>query len=301
MNRYEVSYLGKPFMLYGDSVEQVCTKYKDMIDDGCEVKLLDYPESVFDKLTQYELINTKETDKQIHELRKIKTDVGNVVFKIGKDKSDNRYFDLVTYRRLSGKLVHPCLKSVCSANDFIERYCQEIPIKKTGYTVTLKEVKKIAGKSIGKVDGYTIWQDADNYVYFGRSADWGKKIKEIYKDLLPYKDTAIFVKYRSGLYNDTHYKWFKSQDRFNEFWQTESANTPAYAATPTYDILSTKFCAVPIEDRKLIARLSYLNFKRELAEGEHIETIARNWYWQNKHMFGDDETDFLKKIIEKIT
>lgn len=300
MNRYEVSYLGKPFMLYGDSAEYIGNKYKDMIDEGCEIKLLDYPKSLFDILTQPELVSSNETDKQIHELRKVKTDVGDIVYKLGKDKSDDRYFDLVTYRRTSGKLVMPCLKSICSANEFIDRYFRDVPIKKTGYVVTHREIKKLANKSIGKVDGYTIWRDSDGYVYFGLSSDWGKKAKEFYKQFLPFKDTAICVKYCSGIYNESHTKWFKTKDDFDIFWKQECANTPSFAATPRYEILPYKVCTTPIEDRKLIYRLSYLNIERELSEGERIETIARNWYWQNRTMSHNDETDFLKKIIELI-
>lgn len=300
MNRYEVSYLGKPFMLYGVSESQVLQEYKDMIDKGSNIRLPEYPKSTFDKLTQCELVATKETEKEIHELRKVKTDVGNILFRIGKDKNDGRYFDLVTYRRTSGKLVMPCLKSVCNAAEFIERYCQYTPIKKSGFVISPKEIKKIAKKSLGKVQNHSIWRDSDGYVYFGYNADWGKRVKDFYNKFMPYKDTAVKIRYCSGLYGGYTIKWFTSMDEFNKFWIVECANTPYYAATPKYEVLAEKFCITPVEDRKLIGRLSYLNIERELAEGEQINIIARNWYQQNKHMFRCDETDFLEKVIKLI-
>lgn len=47
MKRWQVTYLGEPFMLYGDTAEQVKDKYLDTMDEGSDITSLPYPQELF--------------------------------------------------------------------------------------------------------------------------------------------------------------------------------------------------------------------------------------------------------------
>lgn len=175
MNRWEVETNdGKPLMLYGNSVEEIMSKYGDLV--AKVVRICTYPQELFNKLTALPVIHR---DNKGREYREVNLGCGYCTYRISKDEADGRYYDLVQYRRNGGRVVEPCLWSTCSASEFAELYLKPVPEKKCGWLFSVKEVKKLCGKSLFKVGAITVWRDADGYYYIGDSREWGKRKKKM--------------------------------------------------------------------------------------------------------------------------
>lgn len=295
MKRWQVTYLGKPFMLYGNSVEEVKQKYSSVIDKGSDIKPLPYPKELFDRLTTLPI---RHRDNKGREYREVNLGWNYCTYRISKDETDGQYYDLVQYRINGGRLIEPCLWSTCTAQEFADMYLKPVPDKKCGWLFSLKEVKKLCGKAVCKVDGYTVWGDADGYYYIGCNIDWSKNRKEEYKAMSPNRDTAICVSFTEGEYGGYKCKWFESEDKWKEYWNKITAEQPTYSRTLDYEILKHGYCKLPVEDRKLICRLKYMNLERELCT-EHIDMVTQHWARYNECFITNSE-DLFKKIIKKI-
>lgn len=293
MNRWEVETAdGKPLMLYGNSAEEIMSKYGDLV--AKVVRICTYPQELFDKLTA---LPVRHRDSKGREYREVNLGCGYCTYRISKDKSDGRYYDLVQYRRNGGRVVESCLWSTCSASEFAELYLKPVPEKKCGWLFSVKEVKKLCGKSLFKVGAITVWRDVDGYYYIGDSREWGKRKKEEYAAMHPYAKTAVLISFTEGLYGNMRRKWFESEEDWLEYWRKITAEQPSYAATLRYEILKRGYRKLPVEDRKLICRLSYLNIEREL-RFEQVDTVARWWAKYNKQFLEGE--DLLRKIVQKV-
>lgn len=292
MKRFQVTYLGKPFMLYGNSEAEVRSKYSTTMDENSECVLLEYPKELFDKITSCDL--TASCQHNENEVREYYLK-GNCQFRISKDVRDGCYYDLIQYRKIypqNGMPKH-CLWSVCTAQEFLDRYFKEVPIKETGYVVTPKEIKKIA-KLLFKSEGYSIWADKDGYFYFGYNHDWGKRAKDEYDRVHPYADTAVLVWWQDS---DCKYKkkWFTSWEEFERLHPRDINKLPP-------EIKKRGYKALPVMDRKLICRLAYCDIERELAEGTPSYFIAKDWIELNKRCFKNpySEIGFLENIVKHV-
>ena len=68
MKRWQVTYLGKPFMLYGDTAEQVKDKYSDTMDEGSDITSRPYPQELFNKLTALPIIHRDAKGREYREI-----------------------------------------------------------------------------------------------------------------------------------------------------------------------------------------------------------------------------------------
>lgn len=298
MKRWQVNYLGEPFMLYGDTAEQVKDKYSDTMDKGSDITPLPYPQELFNKLTALPIIHR---DAKGREYREINCGASYCVYRISKDESDGQYYDIVQFRRSGGRLIEPCLWGICTAQQFVDDWLREVPHKKCGNIVSLKEVKKMCGKMLFRIGKIFVWRDADGYYYVGNSWMWGKHFKEQYKNMSQHRDTAIYVWWTEGIYRKSRRSWFESEDCWQEYWNKITAEQPSYAGTLRYDIISRGYRAVPIEERKLICRLEYMNLEREL-KSEHPDFVAKMWARVNERYFENDLDceRICREIVRKI-
>lgn len=299
MKRWQVTYLGKPFMLYGNTAEEVIQKYSSTIDEGSNVTPIPYPQELFDKLTE---LPVRHRDNKGREYREINCGAGYCVYRMSKDESDGQYYDLIQYRRSGGRLIEPCLWSCCTAQEFADTWLREVPVKKCGFVMSLNEVKKLCGKIIFRIGKYHVWRDSDGYYYVGYSSEWGKHFKEEYKRMSVCRNTAVYVHWIEGVYGSNKFGWFESEDKWNEYWNKISSEQPSYAATLRYEIVKHGYKKLPVEDRKLIYRLNYMNIEREL-KYEPSDIVAQWWAKYNSGFIGDNDelfTDIVKKICENI-
>ena len=294
MKRWEVTYLDKPLLLYGNTADEVREKYTSTIDKGSDVKPLPYPKELYDKLTTLPI---RHIDKQGREYREINCGAGYCVYRMSKDESDGQYYDLIQYRRSGGRLIELCLWSCCTTQEFADMWLKEIPVKKCGFVVSLSEVKKLCGKMLFRIDKYHVWRDSDGYYYVGYSPEWGKRFKEEYKRMSAYKDTAVYVYWAEGIYGSNKSRWFESENKWIEYWNKISSEQPSHAATLRYEIIQHGYKKLPVENRKLICRLNYMNIEREL-KSESPELVAKMWA-RGQERFGDYE-DICKGIVERI-
>lgn len=144
MERWKVTYLGKPFMLYGNTAEEVMRKYSSTIDEESDIVPIPYPRELFDKLTE---LPVKHRDNKGREYREVNTGYNYCTYRISKDETDGRYYDLVQYRINSGKLVAPSLWSVCTAQEFVDMYLTPVPEKKMRLAVVFKRSEKVMWQS----------------------------------------------------------------------------------------------------------------------------------------------------------
>ena len=297
MERWKVTYLGKSFMLYGNTAEEVIRKYSSTIDKGSDVVSIPYPQELFDKLTE---LPVKHRDNKGREYREVNTGYNYCTYRISKDEADGRYYDLIQYHVNSGKLVTPSLWSACTAQEFVDMYLNPVPEKKCGWILSLKEVKKLCGKVQFKVGKVNVWKDADGYYYIGCQDDWGKSKKEEYKNMSEHRETAVRVCFTEGIYGGYKRKWFISEDAWLDYWKKISEEQPSYARTLDYTIEKRGYRKLPVEDRKLICRLRYINLERELRT-EPSEIVSQMWARYNSGFIGDNDglfTDIVKKICE---
>lgn len=297
MNRWQVTYLGKPFMLYGNTAEEVIQKYSSTIDEGSNVIPIPYPQELFDKLTE---LPVRHRDNKGREYREVNTGCNYCTYRISKDETDGRYYDLVQYRINSGRLVAPSLWSACTAQEFVNMYLKPVSEKKCGWLFSLKEVKKLCGKVQFKIGKVNVWKDADGYYYIGCQNDWSKSKKEEYKVMSEHRESAIYVSFTEGLFGGHKYRWFESEDVWCEYWDKIKSEQPSYARTLDYEIIRHGYNKLPVEDRKLICRLRYINLEREL-KTEPSDVVAKWWAKYNKQFVELVEDDELfKKIVEKV-
>lgn len=298
MKRWQVTYLGKPFMLYGNTADEVREKYASTMDRGSDITPLPYPQELFDKLTALPVIHR---DAKGREYRQINCGAGYCIYRISKDESDGQYYDMVQFRRSGGRLIEPCLWTMCTAQEFADDWLREVPHKKCGNIISLKEVKKLCGKALFRIGKINVWRDTDGYYYVGNSQLWGKVFKEEYKVMSQHRDEAVLVSWTEGAYGTHRRKWFESEDAWEMYWQEINAQQPSYAATLRYEILNRGYRKVSVEDRKLICRLEYMNIGREL-KSEPPELVARMWARHNERFF-ESESDcerILKEIVMKV-
>lgn len=299
MKRWQVTYLGEPFMLYGDTAEQVKDKYSDTMDEGSDITPLPYPQELFNKLTALPIIRR---DAKGREYREINCGASYCVYRISKDESDGQYYDIVQFRRSGGRLIEPCLWSMCTAQEFVDMYLNPVPDKRCGWLFSLKEVKKLCGKVQFKVDKVNVWKDSDGYYYIGWQSDWDKYRKEEYKIMSEHRETAVLVCFTEGIYGGYKHKWFISEDAWLDYWKKISEEQPPYARTLDYTIKKRGYRKSPVEDRKLICRLRYINLEREL-QTEPPDVVSQMWARYNSGFIGDNDglfTDIVKKICEKL-
>lgn len=294
MKRWQVTYLGKPFMLYGSTAEEVRQKYSSTIDNGSDIIPLPYPQELFDRLTELPIVHR---DNKGREYREVNIGCNYCTYRISKDETDGRYYDLVQYRINGGRLIAPALWSTCTAHEFVDMYLKPVPDKKCGWLFSLKEVKKLCGKAICKVYGYTVWKDTDGYYYIGCNINWNKNRKEEYKTISPYKDTAVLVGFTEGMHGEYKQRWFENEDKWNEYWRKITIEQASCARTLNYEILNHGYYKLSVEDRKLICRLRYMNLEREL-KTEPSDIVAQWWAKYNRQ-FVEDERLF-EKIVEKV-
>lgn len=294
MKRWQVTYLGKPFMLYGNSAEEVKQKYSSAIDKGSDIVPLPYPQELFDRLTE---LPVRYKDKTGREYREVNLGCNYCTYRVSKDETDGRYYDLVQYRINGGRLIAPALWSTCTAHEFVDMYLKPVPEKKCGWLFSLKEVKKLCGKVQFKIGKVNIWKDSDGYYYLGCQNDWSKIKKEEYKVMSEHRESAIYVSFTEGLFGGHKYQWFESEDAWHEYWEKTKSEQPSYARTLDYEIIKHGYNKLPIEDRKLICRLRYMNLEREL-KTEPSDIVAQWWAKYNRQ-FVDDERLF-EKIAEKV-
>lgn len=294
MKRWQVMYLGKPFMLYGNTAEEVIQKYSSTIDEGSNVTPIPYPQELFDKLTE---LPVRHRDNKGREYREVNTGCNYCTYRISKDETDGRYYDLVQYRINGGRLIAPSLWSVCTAQEFVDMYLKPVPEKKCGWLFSLKEVKKLCGKVQFKIGKVNVWKDADGYYYIGWQNDWGKSKKEEYKVMSEHRESAIYVSFTEGLFGGHKYRWFESEDVWCKFWEKIKSEQPSYARTLDYEIIRHGYNKLPVEDRNLICRLRYMNLEREL-KTEPSDIVAKWWARYNSQFIENDE--LFKKIVEKV-
>lgn len=294
MNRWQVTYLGKPFMLYGNTAEEVIQKYSSTIDEGSNVIPIPYPQELFNKLTE---LPVKHRDNKGREYREINCGAGYCVYRMSKDEQDGQYYDLIQYRRSGGRLIEPCLWSCCTAQEFADTWLKEVPVKKCGFVMSLNEVKKLCGKMLFRIGKYHVWRDSDGYYYVGYSPDWSKHFKEEYKRMAAYKDTAIYVTWTESVYGSRKDGWFENEEIWREYWNMILSEQPSYAATLRYEIVKRGYNKLPVEDRKLIYRLSYMDIEREL-KSESPELVIKMWTRYQKRL-GIYE-NICKGIVEKV-
>ena len=280
MKRYEVMWHGQPLMVYGNSAEEVQSKYTDSY-----VKELPYPAALFDKLTAPAICHAEQ--KVAEEIREYRI-VDEVIYRISRDVRDNQYYDLVQYRHVGGRLVMPCLWSCCTAQEFADRYMKKVPLKETGFVITPKQIKKLAKPFLRK-NGMVMWRDADDYFYIGYKRDWGKYVKDEYDVMSQHRDTAVFMWYSDASCSYKK-KWFTSVEDFY-------AQHPENPNLLPPHIIKKGYRKLPVNERKLICRLPYYAIARELAEGEHPEHIALDWSRRCAD-WGDVETllDIVKEV-----
>jgi hypothetical protein len=299
MKRWQVTYLGKPFLLYGNTPEEIRNKYSNTIDSGSDIVLLSYPQELFDTLTQLQVIYI---DNKSREYRQVNLGYDYCIYRISKDKTDGNYYDFVQYRISGNRLVEPCLWSACTAQDFVNWYLKPVPDKICGWLLSLKEVKKLCGKVKFKVGKVNVWKDSDGYYYIGWQPDWSKYRKEEYKTMSEHRETAVLVCFTEGIYGGYKHKWFISEDAWLDYWKKISEEQPSYARTLDYTIEKRGYRKLPVEDRKLICRLRYINLEREL-QTEPPDVVSQMWARYNSGFIGDNDglfTDIVKKICENI-
>jgi hypothetical protein len=299
MKRWQVTYLGKPFLLYGNTPEEIRNKYSNTIDSGSDIVLLSYPQELFDTLTQLPVIYI---DNKSREYRQVNLGYGYCIYRISKDKTDGNYYDFVQYRISGNRLVEPCLWSACTAQDFVNWYLKPVPDKICGWLLSLKEVKKLCGKVQFKVGKVNVWKDADGYYYIGCQNDWSKSKKEEYKVMSECRKSAIYVGFTEGVFGGRKYRWFESEEVWREYWDKINSAQPSYARRLNYEIIKHGYNKLPIEDRKLICRLRYMNLDREL-KTEPSDIVPQMWARYNSRFIdGNDRlfTDIVKKICEKL-
>lgn len=294
MKRWQVTYLGKPFMLYGSTAEEVRQKYSSTIDNGSDIIPLPYPQELFDRLTELPIVHR---DNKGREYREVNIGCNYCTYRISKDETDGRYYDLVQYRINGGRLIAPALWSACTAQEFVNMYLNPVPDKKCGWLFSLKEVKKLCGKVQFKIGKVNVWKDLDGYYYIGYQSDWGKYVKEEYKAMSEHRETAVYVLFTEGLYGSSKRRWFENEDAWFAYWKKISAEQPSYAKTLEYQIVKRGYNKLPVDDRKLVCRLKYMNLEREL-KTEPSDIVAQWWAKYNRQ-FVEDERLF-EKITEKV-
>lgn len=294
MKRWEVTYLGKPFMLYCNTADEVREKYVDTMDKGSDVEPLPYSKELYDKLTS---LPVKHIDKQGREYREINCGAGYCVYRMSKDEQDGQYYDLIQYRRSGGRLIEPCLWNSCTAQEFADVWLKEIPVRQCGFVASLNDVKKLCGKVWLRLGKCQVWRDSDGYFYVGFSPNWRKTLKEEYKRMSPHRDTAVYVCWTEGIYCNSKRGWFESEEIWHEYWNKILSEQPSWAGSLRYKIAKRGYASIPVEDRKLICRLSYMDIEREL-KFESPEFVAMIWSRKCDWLGVDDM--ICKKIVEEI-
>lgn len=288
MQRYVVNCDGKPLKLYSNNPDRLVREYGNCTP-------LPYPKELFDKLTALPI---KQVDSKGREYREIKWNGGTCVYRVDKYKQDGQYYDLVEYRKDNYCCSTRMLWSLCSAEDFIDMFLVEVPQKEIGWCVTLKEVKKLCGKLLFKWEGFSVWRDNDGYLYYGTQFSWGKHFKEEYKTMSKHRETAILVAYRDIKRSLQCHSWFASESDWTNHWNQMLSEIKPYEASPTFHIEKRGYRKKPVEERKLICRLRYMNIETELRT-ENTNTVCQMFANLNYNLCHEYLCCEIVKRIEK--
>lgn len=143
-----------------------------------------------------------------------------------------------------------------------------------------------------------MWKDTGGYYYIGNQGDWSRSKKEEYKAMSEHRESAIYVSFIEGLFSSRKYRWFESEEVWREYWDKINSEQPSYACTLDYEIKKHGYNKLPVEDRKLICRLRYINLDREL-KTEPSDIVAQMWARYNERFVVGGEGLF-EKIVEKV-
>lgn len=289
MQRWQV---GK-YKFYGESADEIRQKYGEF---GDEITPLPYQQELFDKLTALPIVCV---DSKGYEYRQVTCGDELCTYRVAKDPNDEQYYNSVQYMT-TGKWIH-ITWSVISAEQFVDLFLRVAPEKRCGCIVSLKEVKKMCGKVWLKIGKLNVWRDNDGYYYVGNSSLWGKRFKDEYNTFSRCKDSAVNVEWTEGLYASIKRRWFESVEKWEEHWHKITAKQPLYAATLHYEIKQYGYAKKPVEDRKLICRLAYMNIECKLLENSPA-TTAEIWRRQNSKYFENDldAENICRKIVRKV-
>lgn len=127
MKRWQTTYLGKPFLIYADSEEDVRQNWGSWFDEGTDIvpyedtKYMDY---INDIKNMGEFI--REVPHKHHEMREIyKCDCfcGTVFIQLSKDLNDGVYYDCVHFQVWEyGYMITPITWTFCE----VEKFCETI-------------------------------------------------------------------------------------------------------------------------------------------------------------------------------
>ena len=165
-----------------------------------------------------------------------------------------------------------------------------------GFDYSLRQIKKLCGKQLFSYKGYAVWKDTEGYYYSGFNKYWNKRVKAEYSRFSLCRDTAVLVGWTEGIYGTHRLGWFESEQDWDKYWKEITSKQPSYAATLWYEVKKRGYQKLPVEDRKLIARLPYCDFEEEL-KWCHWEWVALRW-WYKCEEYTDEE--ICKEIVRRI-
>ena len=284
MKTWQTTYLGKPFILYGNTEQECRDKYSSCIDEGASVIPYDNKHELacVQKIRNNSKLLAETVRPNGYEKREIREIdyFGNVIrLQLSKDLRDDKYYNLCYYQIHNGRFISPITWTMTSAEQFCSKFHigDDIVKQEQGFVVTPKEIKKIKPVKFYNKDGVTYWRDVYGYFYIANKIDLpNKRNKEEWQRFHDNPD-AVYVEYSYGIYGYKHYNWFDSEDVFMEYWKNVCLpDTPSSSATPRYEIKKCGYKKIKPEERKVIFRLPY--YPVEVFDDEPPEMLANAWH-----------------------
>lgn len=161
MKRWQTTYLGKPFLIYANSEEDVRREHSSLIDEGTDVvsyEDMTYMNYINEIKNRCEFIREeKRRHNNIREVYKCDCFCGTVFVRLVRDASDNVYYECIDYQVWEyGYMIAPITWTFCLVHQFCETILNVNALKYVVYAYRLygqpkldkpKELKGI--KSIG--------------------------------------------------------------------------------------------------------------------------------------------------------
>ena len=207
----------------------------------------------------------------------------NSYIKVKLLQHNGEYLDSVMYQRWDTLgLTYPVLWSLSSVKDFYDTFISEEndPESLPVHFVSMKYIKKSKAVKIINKKNISVWADKDGYIYYSDKFSLpNKKNKEEYGR---FHDNADAVLAKMIFYSDTAIRWYDNESEFLRVFNEKKKDYPAAYATPRYEILKRGYKKLPPDDRKVILRLPYINFGKELKLKTPKHQIVYAW---NKMLF----------------
>lgn len=227
-------------------------------------------------------------------------------------KYNEEFLDGIKYQRHDEhKLIKPFLKTICSIEEFYNKFYSDQDRLPPAY-LSKREFDKIKPKPIcfDKKGQYKKYVDENEYIYLVPSrVPWSKKGMDLWNEFKD-KPDAVCVRFyhKTFGYLDKRYEycgWYNNEQEAIDACVQMNIDHPEYYNNATYEVVQRGFNPTHPKDLKWIIRLPYFNFNNV----EDIKGASNSWIdsgkgfkWIDYNVSGYNRpylVEFFEDVIKK--